>query len=126
MHHTIKKHALSVKHAVAGLVWAFQTQANYRIHFAFSLLSLFGSYVFHVSYEEFLVILTLIFIGFCIETINTAIEETTDAIDTEYREDIKHAKDVAAAAMLVFALGAAVIAAIIFVPKIIAILGVRI
>jgi diacylglycerol kinase len=61
----------------------------------------------------------LIFIGIMVEAINTAIELTTDAIDKEWRTDIKLAKDVSAAAMLIFSLGALIIACIIFVPKII-------
>ena len=56
--------------------------------------------------------------GLAIETINTAIEETTDAIDIKIREDIKIAKDVSAAAMLIYAIGATIIALMIFVPKI--------
>ena len=56
--------------------------------------------------------------GLVIETINTAIEEATDAIDTKIREDIKIAKDISAAAMLIYAIGAIVIALMIFIPKI--------
>lgn len=74
--------------------------------------------VVKVSYVEFLTILLLITMGFVIETINTGIEATTDAIDKKIREDIKIAKDVSAAAMLIFAIGSFVIACIIFVPKI--------
>lgn len=62
-------------------------------------------------------IILLITLGFVIETVNTAIEVTTDAIDKNYREDIGHAKDVAAAAMLTYAVGAAVVAIVIFLPK---------
>jgi diacylglycerol kinase len=116
----LKKHSLSIGHAVEGMVWAFKTQQNYRIHFILSLLALFGSWLFNVSYYEFLLILSLIVIGIMIEAVNTAIELTTDAIDKEWREDIKLAKDVSAAAMLIFSFGALAIAAIIFVPKILA------
>lgn len=101
------------------MMWAFKSQPNYRIHFFLSALSLLGSYFLKVSYYEFLLILVLITIGLAIETINTAIEEATDAIDTRIREDIKIAKDVAAGAMLTYAIGSAIIAMVIFLPKII-------
>ena len=52
-----------------------------------------------------------------IETINTAIESTTDAIDTKIREDLRISKDVSAAAMLIYAIGATIIALMIFIPK---------
>lgn len=114
-----RKHTISFKHAFDGMIWAFKSQPNYRIHFFLSFFSLVGSYFLKVSYYEFLLILFLITVGLVIETINTAIEEATDAIDTKIREDIKIAKDVAAAAMLIYAIGATVIALIIFAPKII-------
>ncbi len=60
----------------------------------------------------------MISVGLTIETINTAIEQTTDAIDLKWREDIRLAKDLSAAAMLIFAIGALVVAGIIFIPKI--------
>lgn len=116
----LKQHTISIKHAYEGMMWAFRTQPNYRIHFALSLLSLLGCWVLHVSYEEFLIIILLIFIGMMVEAINTAIEATTDAVDKEWREDIKLAKDVSAAAMLILSFGALVIAGIIFIPKIVA------
>ena len=55
--------------------------------------------------------------GLVVETINTAIESTTDAIDTKIREDIRISKDVSAAAMLIYAIGSTIIAMMIFVPK---------
>lgn len=113
----LKVHKISIAHAFEGMVWAFKTQASYRIHFFFSVLALLASWFLHVSYYEFLIILSFIVIGIMVEAINTAIELTTDAIDKEWREDIKFAKDVSAAAMLIFSLGAIVVAGIIFIPK---------
>jgi len=115
----LKKHTVSIGHAIDGLVWALKTQPNYRIHLFLSALSLVGSYVFKISYFEFLLIIILITIGLVIETLNTGLEQTTDAIDRKIREDIKIAKDVAAAAMLIYAMGSLIIACIIFVPRIV-------
>lgn len=115
----IRKHTISFKHAFDGLAVAFSTQPNYRVHLFLSLLSLGGGLYFHIKSEEFLIIGVLIIVGLVIETINTAIEETCDAIDETVRPDIKIAKDTAAAAMLIFAMGSAILAAFIFVPYII-------
>src|SRR3989339_2288827 len=114
----LKRHTISFRHAFDGLLWSLKTQPNYRIHFFLSVLSIIGGFIYKISYYEFLLIIFLITVGLVIETINTGLEETTDAIDTKIREDIKIAKDVAAAAMLIFAIGSALIAAMIFVPKI--------
>ena len=115
----IRKHTISFKHAFDGLVIAFSTQPNYRIHLFLSLISILGGIYFKISYFEFLIIGVLITIGLVIETINTAIEETCDAIDEAIRPDIKVAKDTSAAAMLIFAIGSSVLAACIFIPRII-------
>ncbi|NCO88527.1 UDP kinase [Candidatus Roizmanbacteria bacterium CG_4_10_14_0_2_um_filter_36_35] len=113
----LKQHTISVRHAVDGLVWALKTQPNYRTHLLLSIISIIASVVFKISYLEFLLIIFLITVGLVIETINTGFEQTTDAIDRKIREDIKIAKDVAAAAMLIYSIGATIIALIIFVPK---------
>lgn len=120
----LKKHSISIKYALEGMVWAFKSQANYRIHFVLSIAALLASYFLQISYVEFLIILMLIFIGIMVEAVNTAIELTTDAIDKQWRTDIKLAKDVAAAAMLIFSFGALIIAGIIFIPKIIELVSV--
>ena len=114
-----KRHTISVRHAVDGLIWALKTQPNYKIHLFFSLMAVIGGVYLKISYNEFLLIFFLITVGLVIETINTGLEQTTDAIDRKIREDIKIAKDVAAAAMLIYAIGASIIALIIFVPRII-------
>jgi diacylglycerol kinase len=122
MERQIKKHTISFKNAFAGLVLAFKTQPNYQIHLTLSLLSIIGGIILKISYFEFLLIIVLIFTGLAIETINTALENTNNAIDQKIREDIKIAKDAAAGAMLIYALGALIIALIIFVPKIVPII----
>ncbi|MFZ2025790.1 MAG: diacylglycerol kinase family protein [Microgenomates group bacterium] len=115
----LRKHTISFKHAFDGLVAALSTQPNYRIHLFLSALAIGGGFFFQIRYEEFLIIGLLVTMGLVIETVNTAIEETCDAIDEAIRPDIKVAKDTAAAAMLVFAIGSAVLAGVIFIPRII-------
>ncbi|OGK37667.1 hypothetical protein A3F03_03385 [Candidatus Roizmanbacteria bacterium RIFCSPHIGHO2_12_FULL_41_11] len=114
----IRGHRISIRHAIDGIIWAVRTQPNYRIHFTLSILSLVGGLIFKISYEEFLAIYVLIFVGLAIETVNTSLEKTSDAITREYNHDIKTAKDVAAGAMLFFAIGALAVACAIFIPKI--------
>lgn len=114
----VRYHKISFKHAWDGLIWSLKTQPNYRIHLFLSFLSIIGGFYFKISYFEFLLIIFLITVGLVVETINTGLEQTTDAIDKKIREDIKIAKDVAAAAMLIYAIGSFIIALIIFVPRI--------
>lgn len=114
----MKEHTLSFKNAFAGLIWVIKTQRNFKIQLFLSILSIWGGFYFKISYLEFLVIGTLITVGLVIEVINTAIEEAIDAIHKDWQEAIKIAKDVAASAMLIFSIGAFIIACVIFVPHI--------
>ncbi len=114
----IRRHSLSFKHAFSGLIWVIKTQPNFQIHLSLSILSILGGLFFKISYPEWLTIFLLIVVGLIIETVNTGIEETIDAIHKDWSEEIKIAKDVAAASMLIFAVGSTVIAGIIFIPKI--------
>ena len=115
----LKKHTISFKNAFNGLIWSLVNQPNYRIHLSLSLFAIGLGFWLKISYTEFLIIIFLVTVGLVIETINTAIESTTDAIDTKIREDIRISKDVSAAAMLIYAIGSTVIAGIIFLSKII-------
>jgi len=118
MKYILKRHTISFKNALAGLIWALRTQPNYKIHLSLSFLAIIGGAYYRLSYSEWLIVGVLIITGLVIETINTAIEAATDAIDLKEREDIKIAKDVSAAAMLIFAVGSFIIAAVIYLPKI--------
>lgn len=113
----IRRHTISFKNAFLGVIWVIKTQPNYKIHLFLSGLAIVGGWCLQIGYFEFLVIFILIFIGLALETVNTAIEAATDAIDKKWRDDIKIAKDVSAGAMLIFAIGALIIVLIIFIPK---------
>jgi diacylglycerol kinase len=112
------RHHNSFKYAFSGIKWAFTKHINYRIHLLLSFFALWGGVFFHISRIEWMILVMTIVVGFVIETINTAIEETLNAIDKNQREDIKIAKDVSAAAMLIYSIGALIMSCFIFIPKI--------
>jgi diacylglycerol kinase len=119
----IHKHSISFKHAYDGVLWAMRTQPNYRIHIVLSTIAVFLGFSLQITFYEWLIIVFMITMGLVIETFNTGLEATTDAITKEWREEIKIAKDVSAAAMLTFAVGAVIIAGMIFIPRIMVLLG---
>ncbi len=116
--HRLHRHTISFKYAFEGIFWALKTQPNYQVHLTLALLALGGGYYYQITYTEFLVLLILIFVGLAIETLNTSIEKLSDAVDMNFNEHIKTAKDLGAGAMLFFAIGAFIIAGIIFLPRI--------
>lgn len=114
----LKRHHISLKHASDGLLWAFTTQPNFKIHFILSLIAIVLSLYYHITRGEMIVIFFVILLGLVAEMINTALESMTDLITQEWREKAKIAKDVSAGMMLLTAIGAVVIAGIIFYPYI--------
>lgn len=117
MNDYIKQRHHSVLAAFSGLFWIIKSQPNYIIHLIISILAVLLGVYFSISSTEWIVVALVITLGLVIETVNTAIEVTTDAVaQGQIRQDIKIAKDVSAAAMLVYAIGASIIAIMIFSP----------
>ncbi len=113
-----RRHVISFYHAFAGLFYAFSSQPNFLVHLLISLIVIIFGYFLHLGSLEWLILISTIFIGLVIEMINTSIESVVDLVTQEWKLEAKHAKDTAAAAMLLYALGAAIIGLLIFVPKI--------
>ena len=118
--HHVRRHTISFKHAWDGIVWVFKTQPNYRVHVTLSLIAIILGLVYRIELYEWFAVGLLIMIGLTIETINTTFEQTLDCITLEKREDVRIAKDAAAGAMLIFAIGAAVMGLVIFAPRLFA------
>jgi len=116
MFKTLRRHHISFKNAFAGIVWAFRTQPNFRVHMFLSLIALSLGYYLGITQLEMTVIVFTILLGLSSEMINTAIESVTDLVTTEWRQQAKIAKDVSAGMMLLVATGAVIIAVIIFGP----------
>ncbi len=116
MNETLKKHHISLQSAWAGLLWAISTQPNFRVHGILSILALGLGLYLKIPKVEMIIIVFTIILGLTAEMINTSIEAMTDLITTEWHEEAKNAKDVSAGMMLTVALGAVIIAAIIFLP----------
>src|SRR3989338_9481637 len=112
-------HHISFKYAFEGLIYAFLTQPNFRVHFYVTVLALFLGYFFQISIYEWLILTITIFLVFIIELVNTSIEAATDLLVTDHNPIAKAAKDTASAAVLLAALFSIVVGLIIFLPRII-------
>ncbi|MCL4360114.1 diacylglycerol kinase family protein [Patescibacteria group bacterium] len=101
------------------MVWAFRTQPNFRIHLILSACVLAGSVWFGLSRTETVLLIFAVVLGLSAEMVNTALEAMTDLITREWKKEAKIAKDVSAGMMLLTAIGAVVIAVIVFWPHIV-------
>lgn len=116
---SIKKRIKSFKYALEGLKTLLKQEHNARIHLAATFIAIGTGIFFKISYSEWGMIVFAIVLVFVTEIINTAIEDISDFISPQKNEKIKIIKDLAAAAVLVAAIGAVIIALLIFIPKII-------
>lgn len=108
----------SFGHAFRGLKVLLQTQANARIHAVATVLVLAAGLMFGISLLEWALIVLAILCVWVAEAINTAIEFLVDLASPEAHPLAGKAKDAAAGAVLVAAIGAALIGGFVFGPHI--------
>ena len=113
----MRKRIDSFKFAFAGLWVLLSTQPNAWIHALATLLVIALGAFFEVSGGEWLALIAAITLVWVAEGLNTAIEFLADAAVPDPHALIRHAKDVAAAAVLLAALGAVAIGLVVFWPK---------
>jgi len=106
----------SFVYALQGLACLLRTQPNARVHLLAALLACAAGVYFGLSRAEWLWIAAAITLVWSAEAFNTALEQLADALHPERHPAIGRAKDLAAAAVLIAALGAAVIGMLVFVP----------
>ena len=109
----------SLEFALTGILTAFKEERNMRKHAVTALVVILAGFVFQVSRIEWLFLLMSIFLVVAFEIMNSAIENVVDlASHYHFSMLAKKAKDMAAGAVLVVSLLAAVIGALIFLPRI--------
>lgn len=112
----IKRHTISFRHAFDGILYAFSTQPNFRIHTLATILVTFLGFYFHISLEHWLFLIFTIVWVLTAEMMNTSLEATVDLLSPQLHPSAKIAKDTAAGMVLISAFGAIAIGLIIFVP----------
>ena len=117
-----KKIINSFKYAIEGLVSSFKTERNMKIHIMAMIIVIALGIFMKLNKIEWCIITIAIVIVISAELFNTAIETVVDMVSPQKNPQAKLVKDIAAAAVLVLAIGAAVIGIIIFGPKIVTII----
>ncbi|RJQ15005.1 MAG: phosphatase PAP2 family protein [Nitrospiraceae bacterium] len=109
----LRKWIESANHAIEGVLHAAKTERHMRYHFYAAILLFVISFTIGVSWFEFVILITLSIIVLSVEMLNSAVESITDILFKEYDLRAKQIKDMAAGAVLITALGAAIIGYII-------------
>lgn len=115
----LSKRLASFKYAFKGIANLFQTQANAQIHLIAATFAIALGIYLKLSFEEWAILSITIFAVLAAEAFNTAIEYLTDLVSPDFHPLAGKTKDVAAAGVLLTAIGAIFVAIFIFLPKII-------
>lgn len=118
----MKKIKNSFKYAIEGIWTSFKTERNMKIHIFIMILVIIAGIILKIDKLEWIICITLFAIVIAGELFNTSIETIVDMVMPEKNEKAKIAKDVSVGAVLVVAIGAAIIGLVIFVPRILNIL----
>jgi diacylglycerol kinase (ATP) len=110
----VRRTLYSFRHAGRGLRWAVSSQANLRVHLAAAAVVLVLALLFRFSSLEFVALLLCSAVVIAAELFNTTLEVLIDYAWPEHHPMIGRAKDVAAAAVLVAAIGAAAVGLLLF------------
>ena len=108
----------SFGYSFKGLLHVIATETNAQIHLLALLVTTFTGFYFDISHTEWLIQTLIISAVISAEFFNTAIEKIIDLLHPEENPKAGLIKDVASAAVLVLAIGALVIAYMIYWDKI--------
>jgi diacylglycerol kinase len=100
-----------------GIASVFRTERNFRIHFVLLTLAILSGFWLGLSAVEWIALLLCAAGVLMAEVFNTALEYLADAVHPEMDPGIGRAKDASAGAVLIAALAAAIVGAILFLPK---------
>lgn len=94
-----------------------RSQHNAWVHAVATLAALAAGFLFGISTGEWLAITLAIVAVWTAEALNTAFESLCDVASPEFHPMVERAKDVAAGAVLISAIGAVVVALLVFGPR---------
>ena len=106
----------SFGYALSGLGFMLRSQHNAWIHLAATAAVIASGAALNIGAEDWRWIVLAIGLVWVAEIVNTAFEHLCDVVQPEFHVSVKTAKDVAAGAVLVAAIGAAIIGVLVFWP----------
>jgi len=113
----------SLGYAFEGIRHAWVTQRHLKIHVGLGLVAAGLGLALGIGIGEWAALLTVITVVVALELLNTVVEAAVDLASPQFHPKAKVAKDVAAGAVLVSALGATLVGAVIFIPRLLMLLA---
>lgn len=113
----MRKFFKAFDYAWSGILYGVKAERNLKFHLVAAIVVILAGLYTGLSMIEWSIIVLLIGGMLALEMMNAAIERVVDLVTLENHPLAKHAKDLAAGAVLVYAISSVVIGLIIFVPK---------
>jgi diacylglycerol kinase (ATP) len=113
---TFTKRLKSFHYAIHGISFMLRTQHNAWLHLAISIAVVTAAFSLGINLNDWRWIITAMALVWFAETINTAFEFVCDVVSPELHHSVKKAKDIAAGAVLICAIGAALLGGATFWP----------
>jgi diacylglycerol kinase len=113
----------SFGYAMQGILFMLKTQHNAWIHLIATVSVVSLGWYFQIKVDDWRWLIVAIVMVWVAETFNTAVEYVCDMVSPGYSELVKHAKDIAAGAVLIGAFGAMLIGAVTFWPYLVSALN---
>lgn len=114
----LRKLAASFGCAFRGIACVIRSERNAQIQSVAGFVAVALGFWFGISVIEWCLVALACGLVLAAEALNTAIEKLADRITTQRDELVRLAKDAAAAGVLLASIAAAVVGALIFVPRI--------
>lgn len=106
----------SANAATEGIIVAARTQRHVKFHLLVAFIVLFGCFLIGIEKFEFIAIALITLLVIVAEMFNSALELVVDLKSPEINEKARIAKDIAAGAVLITAVGALIIGYLILWP----------
>lgn len=118
----LEKRLNSFRYAFNGFKELVRSQANAKIHLVFAVCVIAAGFYFQLKSWEWCVVVFAICLVLSAEAFNTSLENLTDLVSPGTHPLAGKAKDLAAAAVLLTATGAAIAGVIIFLPRLLSLI----
>jgi len=115
----IRERIRSFDYAFRGIKFLIKSQHNARIHLLATILAILLGYYLRIKQAEWIFITIAIILVWITEAINTSLELLANLVSKEHDDLIGRAKDVAAGAVLISAIGSVIIGILVFIPYLI-------
>ncbi len=103
--------------AFKGAWLLLKNESSIKVQVTIAVLVSLAGFYFNISATEWMIQTLTIAMVLSVEGLNTAIEEIANFVHPNHHKKIGYIKDVAAGAVLFTAIAALIIAAIIYLPK---------